>query len=58
MKNNYKYYVIYNSYTEYNQFEGSWDVSYEVFNAHKEAKTFAEEQKRKDTLIAGPLMEV
>ena len=31
------YYVLYEEYSEYNQFEGSWDKDWKSFNTEKEA---------------------
>lgn len=54
------YYVYYKSYSEYNQFEGSWDISVAEFTDWKECNDFINYIKDNDNhiYIAGPLIEV
>lgn len=53
-----KYFVIYQEYTEYNQFEGSWDTEYHSFDDLDKAKAFAAscEKSYSLRLLAGPLI--
>lgn len=52
-----KYYVMYKSYTEYNQFEGSWDLDKEEFISFEEAERWIEEAQTSSDIrdIIGPL---
>ena len=52
-----KYYVLHKEYTEYNQFEGSWDDTYTTFDDVEKAKRFAESLSEY-TFIAGPLVAI
>lgn len=40
-----KFYVIYDYYTEYNQFEGFWDKEYKEFDSYQEAQKFADDEE-------------
>lgn len=53
-----KYYVIYKQYTEYNQFEGSWDKDYDCFNNYEVAKSTKEHMCKSGnyTDVIGPLV--
>jgi hypothetical protein len=55
-----KYYVIYDDYTEYNQFEGSWDKQFKEFDNLASAKgfinSFREYGDQRDPI--GPLVNV
>lgn len=56
-----KYYIIYEEYTEYNQFEGIWEISYKEFGSYQDAKDWiedsfeAEEARRNERKLIGPL---
>lgn len=57
-----KFYVVYESYTDYNQFEGSWDLQIEDFPTFKEAEDWiktswdADACRRHGAKIIGPLV--
>lgn len=57
-----KFYVVYESYTEYNQFEGSWDLQIKDFKTFKEADDWmktswdADACKRHGAKMIGPLV--
>lgn len=59
-----KYYVIYEYYSEYNQFEGSWDLQLEEFSSLTAAKEWinnsrcAEECRLYERKLIGPLKKV
>jgi hypothetical protein len=59
-----KYYVIYESYSEYNQFEGSWDLKLKEFDSIQEANkwldnnTYVKECRLYNRTLIGPLVEV
>lgn len=56
-----KYYVIYEYYTDYNQFEGSWDLQIEEFESLDKFKKWLESSRcAKDCItynrkLIGPL---
>lgn len=54
------YYVIYENYTEYNQFEGCWDWVVKEFDSEKKAREFANKiRPSQDTRkLIGPVQEV
>jgi viroplasmin and RNaseH domain-containing protein len=52
-----KYYVIYQTYTEYNQFEGDWSTDFHKFESFEEAQRFIDNDIMVDELIAGPLVD-
>lgn len=60
LKNMKKYYVVYQSYTEYNQFEGDWESCYSEFDSLKEASDWIKAVKKDTDLkdIIGPLVKV
>jgi hypothetical protein len=41
-----KFFVIYEKYEEWNQFEGKWVIDYEVFNTLEKASGWMVESKR------------
>lgn len=51
------YYIIYKSYTDYTQFEGSWDIEYEKFDSLSECIATIQEYKENHNItgIIGPL---
>lgn len=55
-----KYYVIYQDYTEYNQFEGSWSTQFKIFNSRKEAEDWIKAVKSNNNIkdVIGPLTRV
>lgn len=50
-------YVIYEFYSEYNQFEGSWDKDRNAYDNVEKAETFVAEVKKNSNYrnIVGPL---
>lgn len=58
------YYFIYERYTDYNQFEGSWDIAYIEFKTEPEAKEWlresgkARECRMYDRKLIGPLIHI
>lgn len=52
-----KWYVIHLEYTEYNQFEGSWDSQYSYFDKLTECEDFIRSLSD-DEFVAGPLVEL
>lgn len=52
-----RYYVIYRYYSEYNQFEGSWDTYHNEFDDEQKARDYIK-TLGKDEFIAGPLIEL
>lgn len=52
-----KYYVIYQDYTEYNQFEGDWSTQFKTFNSRKEAEKWIKDVKGNGNVgdVIGPL---
>lgn len=54
------YYVIYQEYQEYNQFEGTWNTDYHSFDSLELANKFAVSCANNSDLrfIAGPLIKV
>ena len=55
-----KYYVIYMDYSEYNQFEGSWERLVKDYDSFNEAKKEADDMRSShyDREVVGPLVEV
>lgn len=53
-----KFYVIYDSYTEYDQFSGDWAIKYKSFKTLKKCEEFINEIKLIDDYkdIIGPLI--
>lgn len=51
------YYVLYRYYSEYNQFEGSWDKDWDSFDSEEEAKDFMKRLKDNSNYrdLIGPL---
>ena len=62
--NNQKFYIVYESYTAFTQFEGSWAVSVEEFDSLEEAKKWIEESydwkesKQYGRTALGPLIKI
>ncbi len=52
-----KYYIIYKEYTEYNQFEGSWDTVVEEFPTLEECQKSVYDMEKNNNIkeIVGPL---
>ena len=52
-----KYYVIYSYFSEYNQFEGNWDVRFETFKTKESALKWIESVKNDGNFkqLIGPL---
>jgi hypothetical protein len=55
-----KYYVIYQDYTEYNQFEGDWSTQFKTFNSCKEAEKWIKDVRSNSDIkdVIGPLTRV
>jgi len=55
-----KYIVIFEEYSDYNQFEGSWDKDWSFFAKLKEAEVFAANLKGNHNYrnVVGPLTEI
>lgn len=54
-----KFYVIYEEYSEYNQFEGTWDTMAEDFDTEEAANLFIAGLTHQDYQnIIGPLVNV
>lgn len=53
-----KYYVLYQEYSEYNQFEGEWITAYETFSSMNAAKKYITFLKKNNNYrrIIGPLI--
>jgi len=57
-----KYYIIYEEYTDYNQFEGCWEISVEEFDSIENAESWlntserASECKTYERKLIGPLV--
>lgn len=53
-----KYFIIYEDYTEYNQFEGSWDTRVARFSTLEKARRWLKEAKLSHNIknIIGPLV--
>lgn len=51
------FYVIYERYSEYNQFEGVWDYCFETFKSIEAAKEFIKDNKQDSNYrnFIGPL---
>jgi len=59
-----KYYIVYESYTDFTQFEGQWNIFVKEFNSLKEAETWIEESEdwkesvQYERIALGPLVKV
>jgi hypothetical protein len=55
-----KYYVIYKSYSEYNQFKGDWSTQFLIFRSCVEAEKWIRGVKENGDIkdVIGPLVKI